>query len=104
MEQRGVQTPLADLYDEDETAWLEEMARLVSERRYQDLDHEHLSEFLSDMARRDKREVLSRLTLLLAHLLKWDFQSAQRSNSWQATIAVQRRELSDLLERGTLLR
>ena len=99
-----VQAPLAELYEDDETAWLEEMSRLVSERRYRELDHEHLSEFLADMARRDKREVLNRLTLLFAHLLKWEHQPDQRSNGWQATIAVQRRELKDLLESGTLLR
>jgi hypothetical protein len=102
MVQRGVRVPLAQLYHDDETAWLEEMARLVAERRFQDLDAEHLGEFLSDMARRDKREVLSRLTTLLVHLLKWDHQPEQRSNSWRATIAAQRNELHDLLESGTL--
>src|SRR5205807_9659343 len=92
------------LYHEDETAWLEEMSRLVAERRFQDLDVENLSEFLSDMARRDKRDVLSRLTTLFAHLLKWEHQPEQRSNSWRATIANQRDELNDLLESGTLLK
>src|SRR5262249_11871318 len=60
------------------------------------------SEVLADMARRDRREVLSRLTTLLAHLLKWEHQPGQRSNSWRATIATQRNELHDLLESGTL--
>jgi hypothetical protein len=48
--------------------------------------------------------VLSRLTVLLAHLLKWEQQPEQRSNSWGATIAHQRDELGDLLESGTLRR
>src|SRR5262245_17032751 len=102
MADREVQPSLAQLYLDDETAWLEETARLVAERRFHDLDVEHLSEFLFDRARRDKREVLSRLTTLLVHLLKWDHQPGQRSNSWQATIAVQRDELGDLLESATL--
>ncbi len=89
-------------YEADETAWLEEMARLVADHRFNELDTEHLSEFLNDMARRDKREVLSRLVSLLVHLLKWERQPAQRSNSWQATIANQRGELNDLLESATL--
>ena len=93
---------LAQLYLEDETAWLEAMAGLVAERRFADMDIEHLSEFLADMARRDKREVLSRLTTLLLHLLKWEHQPEQRSNSWRATIMNQREELKDLLESGTL--
>jgi hypothetical protein len=89
-------------YDEDETGWLETMARLLAERRFEELDHEHLSEFLWDMARRDKREVLSRLSVLIAHLLKWDHQPDQRSNSWRATIVVQRQELQELFESRTL--
>lgn len=93
---------LCELYETDETAWFEEMARLIADHRFKELDTEHLSEFLSDMARRDKREVLSRLVSLLVHLLKWKHQSAQRSNSWQATIANQRDELNDLLESATL--
>ncbi len=99
---REVETPLSALYHEDETAWLEATSRLLAERRYDDLDIPHLSEFLSDMARRDKREVLSRLAVLLAHLLKWEHQPEQRSNSWRATIAAQRQELQDLLESQTL--
>jgi Domain of unknown function DUF29 len=99
---REIQTPLSQLYLEDETAWLEEMARLVAERRFEDLDVEHLSEVLADMARRDRREVLSRLTTLLAHLLKWEHQPGQCSHSWRATITTQRNELHDLLESGTL--
>lgn len=91
------------LFQEDETAWLEAMASLLDERRFAEIDIDHLSEYLRDMARRDKREVLSRLTILLAHLLKWEYQPGQRNNSWQGTIAVQRRELADLLESKTLL-
>lgn len=96
--------PQPSLFEQDETAWLEQTARLVAERRLDEVDHEHLSEYLSDMARRDKREVLSRLVVLLAHLLKWERQPEQRSNSWRGTILLQRRELRHLLESGTLRR
>ena len=95
--------PLVSLYEQDETAWLEQTARLVAEGRFDEIDPLQLSEYLADMSRRDKREVLSRLTVLLAHLLKWDYQISQRNNSWQATIVIQRQELRDLLESGTLL-
>jgi len=94
----------AALYEQDETAWLEQMADLVAQRRFDELDHHNLSEFLQDMARRDKREVLSRLVVLLAHLLKWEHQPEQRSNSWRSTIVSQRRELRQLLESGSLRR
>jgi len=97
-----VATHLPSLYREDETAWLEAMARLAAERRLDELDCENLSEYLSDMARRDRREVFSRLVVLLTHLLKWDHQPERRSGSWRGTILTQRRELRLLLESGTL--
>src|SRR5436309_481294 len=85
--------PLAELYDSDETAWLETMAELVAQHRFSDLDHIHLAEYLSDMAKRDRREVFSRLVILLTHLLKWEHQAQMRTGSWKGTIRAQRREL-----------
>jgi hypothetical protein len=96
------QYPLAALYLEDETAWLEEMARLIENRRLADLDYENLREFLEDMAKRDRREVKSRLTVLLAHLLKWEHQPENRTGSWRATIITPRQELADSAARGVL--
>src|SRR5438874_1944892 len=94
--------PLSDLYETDETAWLERMAELVRRGRIEELDLPNLSEFLSDMARRDRREVESRLAVLIAHLLKWEYQPPKRSRSWLVTIEQQRQELLRLLESGTL--
>src|SRR3954463_1364281 len=94
--------PLDVLYEQDETAWLDAMAKLAAEGRLAELDHHNLSEYLADMAKRDRREVFSRLVVLLAHLLKWNYQPEQRSKSWQAAIREQRRELRQLVESGTL--
>jgi hypothetical protein len=90
------------LYERDETAWTDLTARLVDERRWDEVDADNLSEYLRDMARRDRREVHSRLGVLMTHLLKWDYQQDRRSNSWQATIRLQRKELLLLLESLTL--
>ncbi len=94
--------PLTALYESDETAWLELMASHAEAGRFEELDLPNLSEFLSAMAKRDRREVLSRLVVLLAHLLKWEYQPERRSGSWHATILGQRRELNNMLESGTL--
>jgi hypothetical protein len=93
---------LPALYEADETAWLEVMADLVRNGRYEQLDYVHLAEYLSDMAKRDKREVQSRLATLIAHLLKWKYQAENRTRSWRGTILVQQHELEDLLESGVL--
>ena len=90
------------LYEQDETAWLEAMAELAAQRRHSEMDCVHLSEYLSDMAKRDRREVFSRLVTLMIHLLKWEYQAENRSGSWRGTIREQRRELRQLLESGTL--
>lgn len=96
--------PLASLFESDETAWLEATAELVRTGRFDDVDTANLAEYLVDMARRDRREVVSRLVVLFVHLLKWESQPQRRSGAWQATILEQQRELRQLLESGTLLR
>ena len=51
---------MATLYAEDETAWLDAMADAARRGDITALDLEHLSEYLTDMANRDRREVKSR--------------------------------------------
>jgi hypothetical protein len=93
---------LPNLYETDETAWLEAMSELIVQGRLDELDYSHLGEYLADMARRDRREVKSRLAVLIAHLLKWTYQPDKRTGSWRGTIVVQRQELAELLNRGVL--
>ncbi len=93
--------PLRLLYEQDETAWLETMWALAAEGCFAEMDFTNLSEYLADMAKRDRREVKNRL-VLLQHLLKWECQPNHRSGSWKATIMEQRRMLEDMLDSGTL--
>src|SRR5437899_12937591 len=78
------------------------MSALAAQGQYAAMDYRHLREYLADMAERDRREVFSRLVVLLAHLLKWEHQPEGRSGAWRGTIREQRRELRQLLESGTL--
>jgi hypothetical protein len=94
---------LAVLYEADETAWLDTMAELIRERRLDNLDYGHLAEYLQDMARRDRREVSSRLRILLVHVLKWTYQKEMRTPSWQTTVFDQQAELEPDME-GRVLR
>jgi hypothetical protein len=94
--------PLSLLFERDETAWLEIMSHLAAEGRSAEMDFPNLSEYLADMAKRDRREVSSRIVTLLIHLLKWEYQSDRRTGSWRGTILEQRRELRKLLESGAL--
>ena len=93
---------LPELYAEDETAWLDAMADLLAAGAYAELDYASLREYLTDAAQRDRREVESRLVILLAHVLKWVHQPEHRTRSWQASIVEQRQELRRLAGRGVL--
>ena len=94
--------PLSVLYERDETAWLEIMSNLAAEGRYAEMDHPNSSEYLAGMAQRDRREVSSRLVVLLTHLLKWEHQPDHLSGSWHGSILEQRRELRELLDSAAL--
>jgi hypothetical protein len=91
-------------YFQDFYAWATHSARLIREGRFSELDLEHIAEELESMGKNNQRELLSRLTVLLLHLLKWKVQPNLRSNSWRATIRHQRFELQDLLEQSPSLR
>jgi len=101
-ERPATQATIASLFELDEIAWLEATAELIRQGRFQEVELNNLAEYLTDMAKRDRREVFSRLVVLLAHLLKWEYQPDRRVGSWQATILEQQRELRQLLDSGTL--
>ena len=50
------------------------------------------------MGASERRELINRLAVLLAHLLKWHYQPSFRGRSWQLTIKEQRRQLQRLLK------
>jgi hypothetical protein len=77
-------------YTTDYYAWVQDQVALLRARKLVDLDAENLAEELSSLGNAAKREIESRLLVLLQHLLKWQFQPEQRSNSWRATIIEQR--------------
>jgi hypothetical protein len=92
------------LYDEDFAVWTSETARLLRERRFDEVDIEHIAEEIEDMGKRDKRELYSRLTVLIVHLLKWKYQPEKKSEGWRSTVATQRTEIQLVLDDSPSLR
>lgn len=86
------------LYEQDFYAWANRNAQLIRAGKLSEIDVENIAEELEGMGRSEKRAFINRLAILLAHLLKWHFQPALRSRSWQYTIRAQRDQLYDLLE------
>lgn len=81
-------------YDQDVVAWASEQARLIRTGQFDKLDVEHIADEIEDVGKSEKRELASRMAVLLAHLLKWQFQPARQSKSWQRTIKEQRKSLA----------
>mgnify|MGYP002778543484 CR=1 FL=1 len=83
----------AGLYDRDEYDWLLRQAAALRARHVTTLDFPHLAEFLEDMARREWRELKSRLTVLLLHIVKFQVQPERASRSWALTVQHQQDQL-----------
>lgn len=87
----------AILHDLDFYTWTQRQAELLRAGRFDELDTEHLIEELDSMGARERRELGNRLAVLLAHLLKWQYQPERRGNSWRRTIKIQRIDVNELL-------
>jgi hypothetical protein len=91
-------------YDHDFFEWTQHTAALLRSGQLDAVDVEHLAEEVEEMGKRDRREVDSRLTVLLTHLLKWAYQPGGRSPSWRGSIVAQRDELERVLADSPSLR
>jgi hypothetical protein len=97
----------ADTYEQDIDAWIDTQVRLLKQRRLHEIDVAHLIEELQDMGKSNRRELESRLIILIAHLLKWRFQLQALSEqwrefegkSWRNTIIEQRAQILFLLRK-----
>ncbi|MBC5799123.1 MAG: DUF29 domain-containing protein [Candidatus Eremiobacteraeota bacterium] len=98
MEQRRSSKSPSTLYDADFALWVKSQTDALRDRRWQDVDVEHLIEEIDDLASRDRRELASRISTLMVHLLKVEFQPARdASRSWWSTIDEQAEEIRELL-------
>lgn len=81
-------------YEDDFALWSAEQAALLRAGKFDRLDVENVAEEIESLGRSDQYEIDSRLEILLAHLLKWQFQPRERSNSWKASINEQRMRIA----------
>lgn len=91
-------------YESDFYAWTIRSAQLLREGKFSEVDIEHVAEEIESMGKSEKRELINRLAVLIAHLLKWQFQQERRSNSWKYTIEEQRDEVLELIEESPSLK
>jgi hypothetical protein len=83
-------------YESDFSAWALHNAQLLREGKFAELDVEHLIEELEDMGN-NRQELANRFIILIAHLLKWEYQPNNRSSSWNGSINEQRVRITRLI-------
>ena len=81
-------------YETDVVAWANEQASLLRAGRFELLDRDHIAEEIEDVGKSEQRELASRMSVLMAHLLKWRHQPERRGASWEKTILAQRKEIA----------
>ena len=86
-------------YEKDIVAWANEQANFIRSGRFDLLDLEHIAEEIEDVGKSEQRELENRMAILLAHLLKWQYQPARRGASWQKTIKVQRTQVNRRIQK-----
>ena len=91
-------------HDDDFYAWTQEQVQLLRTGKLNQIDFHYIAEEIEDMGRSEKRELESRLEVLIMHLLKWQFQPNLRSRSWQLTIKEQRLRLEKLITENPSLK
>ncbi len=87
-----------ETYTRDFYAWANEQAALLRSGDFARADIANIAEEIESLGKTEKRELVSRLAGLLAHLLKWRFQPGLRGNSWRLTIEEQRYKIADHVE------
>ena len=99
-----IEAPVSVGYDQDVLAWANRQAQLIRSGQFHLLDIEHVADEIEDVGKSEKRELESRMALVLAHLLKWKFQPDRRGASWERTLLEQRKRVASKLKEVPSLR
>jgi hypothetical protein len=68
------------MYTTDFNLWIAQTTQRLREKRWQEIDVEHLVDEVENLGKSDRRGIASQLTRLLLHLLKWQPMLVPKSN------------------------
>lgn len=94
----------SNLYDADFHAWTQKQTDLLRHQQWNAIDLPNLIEEIESLGRQQRQELRNQLSVLIGHLLKWEYQPQARSRSWLATLRVQRRDISRSLQEDPSLK
>jgi hypothetical protein len=95
---------VSNLYETDFYGWIEKQVFLLRNHQWSQVDLLNLIEEIESLGKQQRQELRNRLSILIGHLLKWEYQPQYRSRSWLATIRVQRRDTLRLLKENPSLK
>lgn len=81
----------APKYNEDYYGWAVHTAQLLKENRMDEINFDEIIEEIESLGRSEKHELIGRLSIVISHLLKWQFQPTMRGHSWLYSIKEQRK-------------
>ena len=85
-------------YDTDLTAWANHTAHLLREKRWEEVDWDHLIEEVEDLGKSERGAIGSQMERIMLHLLKWEYQPQRRSDSWLDSINDGRSQIHRKIE------
>jgi hypothetical protein len=91
-------------YEEDFYGRSMAMAGLLKERRMTELDYDNLIEEIESMGGSVVDQLMNRLTVVMANLLKWQHQPSRRCRSWQLLFKEQRIKIKRLIQSSPSLK
>ncbi|NEN96794.1 MAG: DUF29 domain-containing protein [Moorea sp. SIO1F2] len=94
-----------DLYDQDFVLWTETTCQQLKTKNFDELDIDNLIEEIASLGRSDRRELQSRLKVLMEHLLKRQYVDSEPDyRGWENTIDEQREQINLLLSESPSLK
>ena len=77
-------------HEEDFYGWAVSTAQLLREKKMNEVDFDNIIEEIEALGVSEKHQIINRLSLVISHLLKWQYQPNIRGHSWVYTIKEQR--------------
>ncbi len=92
---------VSTLYETDFYLWIQHTIEALKQQDFDRVDWDNLVEEVESMGRSEKRELKSRLLVILEHLLKlmfWESEKPQNARGWCNTVIEQRNQVDLILE------
>jgi hypothetical protein len=90
---------IKSLHEENYQLWLESTIDNLKQGNFDRIDIDNLIEEISEMGGSLKDALENNLIVILAHLLKWQYQPQKRSGSWKASIKEHRCRINKSIQK-----